>query len=110
MLYNNYYLYFFFSYLELLGTFRKLVGMKKTELSTARNRTKVGLDKVGVIAPLLQAILGSRLRINFRTSFRVFKEKRSSMKAFTVLFFICQIEVSRVSKGEVKASGFKFHV
>lgn len=89
MLYNNYYLYFFFSYLELLGTFRKLVGMKKTELSTARNRTKVGLDKVGVIATLLQAILGSRLRINFRTSFRVFKEKRSSMKAFTVLFFIC---------------------
>lgn len=87
MLYNNYYLYFFFSYLELLGTFRKLVGMKKTELSTARNRTKVGLDKVGVIATLLQAILGSR--INFRTSFRVFKEKRSSMKAFTVLFFIC---------------------
>ena len=80
---------FFFSYLELLGTFRKLVGMKKTELSTARNRTKVGLDKVGVIAPLLQAILGSRLRINFRMSFRVFKEKRSSMKAFTVLFFIC---------------------
>ena len=35
-----------FSYLDLLGTFRKLVGLKKTELSTARNRTKIGLDKV----------------------------------------------------------------
>ena len=36
----------FSSYLELLGTFRKLVGMKKAEFLTARNRTKVGLDKV----------------------------------------------------------------
>lgn len=34
------------SYLELLGTFRKLVGLKKSELVTARNRTKVGLDKL----------------------------------------------------------------
>lgn len=34
------------SYLELLGTFRKLVGLKKSELSTARNRTKLGLDKL----------------------------------------------------------------
>lgn len=84
--------------------------MKKTELSTARNRTKVGLDKVGVIATLLQAILGSRLRINFRTSFRVFKEKRSSIKLLLFYFSFVEIEVSRVSKGEVKASGFKFHV
>ena len=87
MLYIDYYLYFFFSYLELLGTFRKLVGMKKTELSTARNRTKVGLDKVGVIAPLLQAILGSRLRINFRTSFRVFKEKKEQYESFYCFIF-----------------------
>lgn len=36
----------FSSYLELLGTFRKLVGMKKSEFLSARNRTKVGLDKV----------------------------------------------------------------
>ncbi|KAK3096562.1 hypothetical protein FSP39_001310 [Pinctada imbricata] len=34
------------SYLELLGIFSKLVGMKKTELSTARNRLKTGLDKL----------------------------------------------------------------
>jgi dynein heavy chain len=35
------------SYLELLGIFSKLIGMKKMELNTARNRTKTGLDKVG---------------------------------------------------------------
>lgn len=45
-------LLFFLSYLELLGTFRKLVGLKKSELSTARNRTKVGLDKVSSFALL----------------------------------------------------------
>ena len=36
------------SYLELLGTFNKLIGIKKVELQTSRTRTKVGLDKVGV--------------------------------------------------------------
>ena len=35
------------SYLELLGIFSKLIGMKKIELSTARKRLKTGLDKVG---------------------------------------------------------------
>ncbi|CAH3198846.1 unnamed protein product, partial [Porites evermanni] len=40
------------SYLELLGTFRKLVGLKKSELLTARNRTKTGLDKVSTLATL----------------------------------------------------------
>ena len=39
----------FHSYLDLLGTFRKLVGLKKTELQSARNRTKIGLDKVRII-------------------------------------------------------------
>ena len=34
------------SYLELLGIFAKLIGLKKNELVTARNRTKTGLDKV----------------------------------------------------------------
>ncbi|XP_048578532.1 dynein axonemal heavy chain 1-like isoform X2 [Nematostella vectensis] len=34
------------SYLELLGTFRKLIGVKKSELQNARNRTKTGLDKL----------------------------------------------------------------
>lgn len=34
------------SYLELLGIFSRLLGMKKVELSMARNRTKTGLDKV----------------------------------------------------------------
>ena len=34
------------SYLELLGTFGKLIQLKKTEVSTQRNRTKTGLDKV----------------------------------------------------------------
>ena len=34
------------SYLELLGIFSKLVGMKKMELSTSRNRLKTGLEKV----------------------------------------------------------------
>ena len=34
------------SYLELLGTFGKLINLKKTEVSTQRNRTKTGLDKV----------------------------------------------------------------
>ncbi|KAI8481625.1 Dynein heavy chain 1, axonemal [Branchiostoma belcheri] len=33
------------SYLELLGIFSRLLGMKKTELNTARNRMKTGLDK-----------------------------------------------------------------
>lgn len=36
------------SYLELLGIFSKLIGMKKTELSTARKRLKTGLDKVRI--------------------------------------------------------------
>ena len=35
------------SYLELLGIFSKLVGMKKMELNTSRNRLKTGLEKVG---------------------------------------------------------------
>ena len=43
---------FFYSYLELLGTFRKLVGLKKSELLTARNRTKTGLDKVSTLPTL----------------------------------------------------------
>ncbi|XP_059176982.1 dynein axonemal heavy chain 1-like [Physella acuta] len=34
------------SYLELLGIFSKLVGMKKMELITARHRLKTGLDKL----------------------------------------------------------------
>ena len=34
------------SYLELLSTFAKLVRIKASELSTQRNRTKSGLDKV----------------------------------------------------------------
>ncbi|KAK0056678.1 dynein heavy chain 1 axonemal-like isoform X1 [Biomphalaria pfeifferi] len=34
------------SYLELLGIFSKLVGMKKMELTTARKRLKTGLDKL----------------------------------------------------------------
>lgn len=35
------------SYLELLGIFSKLVGIKKVELSTSKNRLKTGLEKVG---------------------------------------------------------------
>ena len=38
------------SYLELLGIFGKLLTLKKMELKTAKNRTKTGLDKVGVNA------------------------------------------------------------
>ncbi|RUS78759.1 hypothetical protein EGW08_013475 [Elysia chlorotica] len=34
------------SYLELLGIFSKLIGMKKTELTTAKKRLKTGLDKL----------------------------------------------------------------
>ena len=34
------------SYLELLGTFGKLLRLKMNEISTHRNRTKTGLDKV----------------------------------------------------------------
>ncbi|XP_071943674.1 dynein axonemal heavy chain 1-like isoform X2 [Antedon mediterranea] len=34
------------SYLELLGIFSKLIGLKTNELRTARNRTKTGLDKL----------------------------------------------------------------
>ena len=37
------------SYLELLGTFGKLIQLKKTEVSTQRNRTKTGLDKVQTV-------------------------------------------------------------
>ena len=36
------------SYLELLGIFNKLIGTKKVEFQTARNRTKTGLDKVRI--------------------------------------------------------------
>ena len=35
------------SYLELLNIFSILVGQKKQELKTAKNRMKSGLDKVG---------------------------------------------------------------
>ncbi|PVD29059.1 hypothetical protein C0Q70_11656 [Pomacea canaliculata] len=34
------------SYLELLGIFSKLIGMKKMDLTTARRRLKTGLDKL----------------------------------------------------------------
>ncbi|XP_052086994.1 dynein axonemal heavy chain 1-like isoform X4 [Mytilus californianus] len=34
------------SYLELLGIFSRLVGLKKTELNRSRNRLKTGLDKL----------------------------------------------------------------
>ena len=34
------------SYLELLGLFSTMIKMKKNEISTQRNRTKSGLDKV----------------------------------------------------------------
>lgn len=34
------------SYLELLETFSKLLRLKMNEISTQRNRTKTGLDKV----------------------------------------------------------------
>ncbi|XP_070580015.1 dynein axonemal heavy chain 1-like isoform X2 [Ptychodera flava] len=34
------------AYLELLGIFSNLIGMKKTELKTAKNRMKTGLDKL----------------------------------------------------------------
>lgn len=37
------------SYLELLGIFSKLIGIKKNELVVARKRTKTGLDKVSHI-------------------------------------------------------------
>lgn len=35
------------SYLELLNIFSILIGQKKLELKTAKNRMKSGLDKVG---------------------------------------------------------------
>ena len=34
------------SYLELLGMFKKVLGIKKNEIMAAKNRTKTGLDKV----------------------------------------------------------------
>ena len=34
------------SYLELLGLFSTMIKQKKNEISTQRNRTKSGLDKV----------------------------------------------------------------
>ena len=34
------------SYLELLSVFKKLISLKKTELTNSKNRTKTGLDKV----------------------------------------------------------------
>lgn len=40
------------SYLELLGTFGKLLKMMITEVSTQRNRTKTGLNKVKIIYSL----------------------------------------------------------
>ena len=40
------------SYLELLNIFAKLLKQKKSEISTQRNRTKSGLDKVGVACRL----------------------------------------------------------
>lgn len=36
------------SYLELLSIFSKLIGMKKSELKSAKQRMKTGLDKVRV--------------------------------------------------------------
>jgi len=37
------------SYLELLGIFKKVLGIKKNEIMAAKNRTKTGLDKVSRI-------------------------------------------------------------
>jgi len=36
------------SYLQLLAIFSNLVGSKKQEVATARNRTKTGLEKVQI--------------------------------------------------------------
>lgn len=36
------------SYLELLGTYAKLLRLKISEISNQRNRTKTGLDKVRI--------------------------------------------------------------
>ena len=44
------------SYLELLSTFAKLVRIKASELSTQRNRTKSGLDKVQLL--LFSKVIG----------------------------------------------------
>lgn len=46
------------SYLELLNIFSILVGQKKQELKTAKNRMKSGLDKVGPGVGALWATAG----------------------------------------------------
>lgn len=50
------------SYLELLGTFKKVLGIKKNEILTAKNRTKTGLDKVAIISIQINLTLGSNLQ------------------------------------------------
>lgn len=45
------------SYLELLNIFSILIGQKKMELKTAKNRMKSGLDKVGLREALYRSWL-----------------------------------------------------
>ena len=52
--------FLYFSYLELLGLFSKLISIKREEVSAARKRTKTGLDKLlstGEQVAVLQAEL-----------------------------------------------------
>ena len=49
------------SYLELLGTFGKLLKLKMNEISTHRNRTKTGLDKVEDYSGFTIMLLGLSL-------------------------------------------------
>ena len=55
------------SYLELLGMFKKVLGIKKNEIMAAKNRTKTGLDKVPTIvhSNLIFNKMSDHLNINY---------------------------------------------
>lgn len=73
------------SYLELLNIFSILIGQKKLELKTAKNRMKSGLDKVGLGeaswmgANCQWCYPGTRVTGHFQLEPTVFKEVAFSL-------------------------------
>lgn len=71
------------SYLELLGTFGKLLKLKITEVSTQRNRTKTGLDKVRYIIEIVY------FHVHLVINFDIVVHKKCTMNTAIALIHIC---------------------
>ncbi|KAL3881803.1 hypothetical protein ACJMK2_028195, partial [Sinanodonta woodiana] len=91
------------SYLELLGTFSKLVGMKKMELNTSRNRLKTGLDKLLTTAEEV-AKLQEELATMRPLLEEAVKESISTMEKIAADTKIAEVTKAVVVKEEAQAT------